>query len=89
MATETEAAQGLREECKSLRTQIDSERDAAEQKYAELERSCADEKETALAVERSLRDHYEKLNGEWQRFVTCLRILLTNVVLNAFLITDK
>ncbi|KIM81259.1 hypothetical protein PILCRDRAFT_506117 [Piloderma croceum F 1598] len=67
LATETEAAQGLRVECETLRTQIDTDRDAAEQKYAELERSCADEKETALAVERSLRDHYEKLNGEWQR----------------------
>ena len=68
---------------------MDTEHIAAAQKYAELERTCADEKETALAVERSLRDHYEKLNGEWQRFVTRLRIFLTNVLLNALLITDK
>lgn len=78
LTTETEAIQGLRVECETLRTQIDSEREVAEQKYAELERSCADEKETALAVEKSLRDHYEKLNGDWQRFVMHLRIYLVN-----------
>jgi hypothetical protein len=71
LGLETEAIRGLREECEALRTQIDTERDAAEQKYADLERNRADEKETALAVEKSLRVHYETLNAEWQRFVIC------------------
>jgi len=66
LAAETETIRELQEECGTLQTRIDTEREAAEQKYLELERSCADEKETALAVEKSLRDHYEKLNGEWK-----------------------
>jgi hypothetical protein len=69
LGVETDMVRKLHEESEALQGQIDLERDAAEQKYAELERTCADEKDTALAVEKSLRDHYEKLNGEWQRYV--------------------
>lgn len=69
LGVESEVVRKLHEESEALRAQIDIERDAADQKYAELERTCADEKDTALAVEKSLRDHYEKLNGEWQRSV--------------------
>lgn len=64
---ETEAVRGSQAECEKLRAQIDTERDAAERRYAELERSSADEKETALAIEKSLRDHYRQLDEEWRR----------------------
>ena len=85
---ETEAVRGLREECEALRAQIDTERDAAERKYADLERCSADEKETALAVEKSLREHYEKLNSEWQRSVI-FPPYLADLLLNASFLTGK
>lgn len=67
MGVESDALCVFRAECEKLRVQIDSERDAAERKYAELERSSVDEKETALAIEKSLRDHYRQLDDEWRR----------------------
>jgi len=68
LARETETARDLRAECEALRTQCNE----AEQKYAELEHRSADEKEIALAVERSLKAHYDKLNTQWQRKVSSL-----------------
>lgn len=75
LVDESEAARGLRAECERLKVQMDSERDAAERKYAELERSSIDEKETALAIEKSLRDHYRQLDEEWRRSALFLSIL--------------
>jgi hypothetical protein len=67
LGVESESVRGLWADCEKLRVQIDSERDAAERKYAELERSSVDEKETALAIEKSLRDHYRQLDEEWRK----------------------
>ncbi|KAG1758782.1 hypothetical protein EDD22DRAFT_783493 [Suillus occidentalis] len=35
-------------------------------KYEELQRIRQDEKDTALAVEKSLREHYDELNAHWR-----------------------
>jgi hypothetical protein len=48
---------GLREDLEIERTALA----AAERKYKELLQTSKDEKETALAVERSLREHYEDI----------------------------
>jgi DNA repair exonuclease SbcCD ATPase subunit len=61
LAEEKEKVHGLQEECQALRTQINAEHHKAEQKYADLQRRCADERETALAVEKALREHYATL----------------------------
>lgn len=79
LAAEAEAVRGLKVECEDLRKQIDSEREAshkaseerdeAQHKVKELEQMNADEKETALAVEKSLREHYGQLDAEWRKSV--------------------
>lgn len=48
----------------TLRSQLTAEQeaaDAAERQYRELLQTSRDEKETALAVEKSLRSHYEDI----------------------------
>ncbi|KAH7890475.1 hypothetical protein F5I97DRAFT_35654 [Phlebopus sp. FC_14] len=49
-----------------VRERLTSELDAAELKYRELERTSRDEKETALAIEKSLREHYDQMNSYWK-----------------------
>ena len=48
---------------------MNKERDEAERRYAELQRANANERETAMAIEKSLRDHYSQLETEWRRDV--------------------
>lgn len=69
LAAEAEAVRSLRTECEELKRQFDvenrqlkAERDVAIKKYAELEETRADERETALAVENSLREHYLQIS---------------------------
>jgi len=45
----------------SLRAQYTAELETAERKYQDLLQSSRDEKETALAVENSLREHYKQI----------------------------
>lgn len=69
MAVEAQSVRALRAESEELRNKLDDERDEAERKYAELQRANADEKETSMAIEKSLRDHYSQLDTEWRRHV--------------------
>lgn len=86
LAVEAQSVRGLRADCETLRKQLDTERDAAERKYAELERASSDEKDTAMAIEKSLRDHYAQLDGEWRRLV--LIMFLFTYVTNHYNHTD-
>jgi hypothetical protein len=45
----------------ALRDKLTVELEAAERKYTDLLQTSADEKETALAVENSLREHYKQV----------------------------
>ncbi|KIJ62292.1 hypothetical protein HYDPIDRAFT_169207 [Hydnomerulius pinastri MD-312] len=49
-----------------IRERLTSELDAADLKYQELQRTSRDEKETALAIEKSLREHYDRMNDYWK-----------------------
>ncbi|KAF8120762.1 hypothetical protein EV363DRAFT_1157151 [Boletus edulis] len=39
---------------------------AEQLKYEDLERTSRDEKETALAIEKGLREHYDQMNSFWK-----------------------
>jgi regulator of replication initiation timing len=45
----------------TLRSQMSEELSAWERKYQDLLQSSSDERETALAVEKSLREHYKQI----------------------------
>ncbi|KAF9235480.1 hypothetical protein BU15DRAFT_64835 [Melanogaster broomeanus] len=49
-----------------VRERLTSELEAMQFKYQELQRTSRDEKETALAIERSLREHYDQMNNFWK-----------------------
>ena len=66
---EAQSVRALRAESEELRDKLDYERDEAERRYAELQRANADERETAMAIEKSLREHYSQLDTEWRRHV--------------------
>lgn len=52
-----------------IRDRLTSELEAAQLKYEDLERTSRDEKETALTIEKSLREHYDQLNNFWKGWV--------------------
>jgi len=45
---------------------LTSELEAIRLKYEDLERTSRDEKDTALAIEKSLREHYDQMNSFWK-----------------------
>lgn len=49
-----------------VRSRLTTELVDAQVKYEELQRIRQDEKDTALAVEKSLREHYDELNAYWR-----------------------
>ena len=49
-----------------IRDRLTSELEAIQHKYDDLKRTSRDEKETALAIEKSLRDHYDQMNNFWK-----------------------
>ncbi|KAH7926582.1 hypothetical protein BV22DRAFT_1104217 [Leucogyrophana mollusca] len=66
LAIETDKVREALKVCEELRNKMSTELEAAECKYQELLRTSQDEKETALAVEKSLREHYEQLDAYWK-----------------------
>lgn len=52
-----------------IRDRLTSELEAAGLKYEDLERTSRDEKETALVIEKSLREHYDQMNSFWKGWV--------------------
>lgn len=52
-----------------IRDRLTSELEAAKLKYEDLERTRRDEKETALTIEKSLREHYDHMNNFWKGWV--------------------
>lgn len=63
---EKAAASDLRELCEELKEKMQAERESAEAKYHELSQKRVAEMETAMAVERSLRDHFDEMDKEWR-----------------------
>jgi regulator of replication initiation timing len=51
----------LAQEHEALRARLATELEVAELKYQELLQTSTDERETALAVENSLREHYKQV----------------------------
>lgn len=49
-----------------VRSRLTAEIVNLQMKYEELQRIRQDEKDTALAVEKSLREHYDELNAHWR-----------------------
>ncbi|KAG1780001.1 hypothetical protein EV702DRAFT_965343 [Suillus placidus] len=49
-----------------VRSRLTAEMVNLQVKYEELQRIRQDEKDTALAVEKSLREHYDELNAYWR-----------------------
>lgn len=49
-----------------VRSRLTAELMDRQVKYEELQRIRQDEKDTALAVEKSLREHYDELNAHWR-----------------------
>lgn len=56
----------LKRENETLAEQIRIERDRADAKYQELSRKRMDEMETAMNVERNLRDRLDHTEREWK-----------------------
>ncbi|KAG1856340.1 hypothetical protein DFJ58DRAFT_340866 [Suillus subalutaceus] len=57
-----------------LRSRLTAEIVNLQLKYEELQRIRQDEKDTALAVEKSLREHYDELNAHWRsKFEAAMR----------------
>jgi cell division septum initiation protein DivIVA len=52
--------------CEDLRVQAQTEREAAEAKYARLVHTSREERLRATAMEKSKRDHAEKMEREWR-----------------------
>lgn len=52
-----------------IRDRLTSDLEASELKFQDLEQTRQYEKETALATEKSLREHYDQMNQYWIRFV--------------------
>ncbi|KAG1723180.1 uncharacterized protein EDB91DRAFT_1272029 [Suillus paluster] len=53
-----------------VRSRLTAELVDGKVKYEELQRIRQDEKDTALAVEKSLREHYDELNAHWRSKVS-------------------
>ncbi|KIJ16212.1 hypothetical protein PAXINDRAFT_168743 [Paxillus involutus ATCC 200175] len=49
-----------------IHDRLTSELEAIDFKYQELQRTSRDEKDTALAIEKSLREHYDHMNNFWK-----------------------
>jgi DNA repair exonuclease SbcCD ATPase subunit len=49
-----------------IRDRLTSELEGVRLKYEDLERTSRDEKDTALAIEKSLREHYDQMNSFWK-----------------------
>lgn len=57
-----------------VRSRLTAEIVNLQMKYEELQRIRQDEKDTALAVEKSLREHYDELNAQWRsKFEAAMR----------------
>ena len=54
-----------------IRDRLTSEFEAVQLKYEDLERTSRDEQDTALAIEKSLREHYDQMNSFWKGWEFC------------------
>ena len=58
---QVEHSNKLESDQETLRSQLSAELDVLDRKYQELLQSSTDERETARAVEMSLREHYKRM----------------------------
>jgi FtsZ-binding cell division protein ZapB len=56
----------LQQDIEDLKEKMRAERETAEARYQELSQKRVSEMETAMAVERSLRDQFDKMDQEWR-----------------------
>ncbi|KAI0343763.1 hypothetical protein BDW22DRAFT_1207096 [Trametopsis cervina] len=64
---------GLQQDIEELKEKMRDERESAEARYHELSQKRVSEMETAMAVERSLRDHFDQMDKEWRgKYEACL-----------------
>ena len=57
----------MKQENEELTEQIRVERERADAKYQELSKKRMDEMETAMNVERNLRDRVDQVEQEWRQ----------------------
>ncbi|KAI0685364.1 hypothetical protein BC835DRAFT_526699 [Cytidiella melzeri] len=63
----------LQQDMEDLKEKMRAERESAEARYHELSQKRVSEMETAMAVERSLRDHFDQMDKEWRgKYEACL-----------------
>ncbi|THG96726.1 hypothetical protein EW026_g5155 [Hermanssonia centrifuga] len=56
----------LQQHCEDLKEKIHAERELADVKYQELSQKRMDEMETAMAVERNLRERFDRMDKDWR-----------------------
>jgi len=69
LVTQTEQLRETTASHDEIRDRLTSELEAIQVKHEDLERTSRDEKETALAIEKSLREHYDQMNSFWKGWV--------------------
>ncbi|KAJ3554004.1 hypothetical protein NM688_g3327 [Phlebia brevispora] len=63
----------LRQECEDLKEELRLEKEVADTKYQELSKKRMDEMETAMTVERNLRDRLDQTEREWKaKYHSCM-----------------
>ncbi|KZT03702.1 uncharacterized protein LAESUDRAFT_761794 [Laetiporus sulphureus 93-53] len=75
-AKERQALADLQRTCHDIEEQIRLEREAADARYQDLERSRAEEQAAAQAAEKSLRERHDEMDKEWsgliRKYEACL-----------------
>ncbi|KII85511.1 hypothetical protein PLICRDRAFT_318928 [Plicaturopsis crispa FD-325 SS-3] len=66
LAESAESLRAAQEECSTLRGELAQNWEEWDQKYQKLVRSSAEERATALSVEKSLRTRYDQMDTEWR-----------------------
>ncbi|KAG6331738.1 hypothetical protein ID866_7349 [Astraeus odoratus] len=65
LSLQAEELKGLRAERDDIRERLSAELEAAELRYEDLQRTSEEDKQTLVAKEKSLRDHYDEMNQSW------------------------
>jgi len=66
-AAEVEKTREVKTALEDIRSRLTAELVDAQVKFEELQGIRRDEKDAALAVEKSLREHYDELDKYWKR----------------------
>ncbi|KAI6004404.1 hypothetical protein F5J12DRAFT_722217 [Pisolithus orientalis] len=74
LSLQAEELKGLRAELDGIREHLTEELETVRRDYEQLQRTSQKEKETLLAKEKCLRDHYDEMNQSWLCFFEVLSL---------------